>query len=312
MTPGHEPASRQRRVGRPVHRRGSFRGGPGPARSGSLSAGRERGCGAGRRRARRRRARYRSSGAADCRCPRRSRGCGAEGTLRIGSLQGSGMHFDGVELHLAGHDGKVSISLAGRTLGGTVALDGGGKVARRRAAGRGSAGAGRGFAPPAARGVGITAGHRRQPGARAAVGHGARWALTPRSAALSKLDLQLDDSRSAAIWRIDDFDTLASRFDLTADHLDLDRYLPAPAAADSTSAVAAPAEIPVQTSGTLSTSGRLRARRTDHWGRHPAGRAGRSEGGPRGAASRPGERRPLRRPATRAAWRWTPPTPPRG
>lgn len=84
-----------------------------------------------------------------------------------------------------------------------------------------------------------------------------RWHLTGSTLVLDDLEVRLDDSRLTGSLRVMDLDTLATRFDLAVDRLNLDAYLPPedPEAEESE----AEAEIPVEAIRDLNLNGRLRA-----------------------------------------------------
>jgi len=73
-----------------------------------------------------------------------------------------------------------------------------------------------------------------------------RWALTGTSAALSDLDLALDDSRITGSAGVTSFDTGAATARLSIDRLNLDSYQPRESAAPTGTAASDPAEVPFE------------------------------------------------------------------
>jgi len=96
------------------------------------------------------------------------------------------------------------------------------------------------------------------------LGGTARWSLGEDSLGLDAMDMQLDDTRLKGSLDISNFDQPVTRFDLSLDAIDLDRYLePDAPEGDSRSGEgkSAPAadDIPVETIRDLRLDGRLRA-----------------------------------------------------
>jgi AsmA protein len=85
--------------------------------------------------------------------------------------------------------------------------------------------------------------------------------LEKQSLEITNLALGIDESRLTGSLAIKNFDRPAYRFDLALDQIDLDRYLPAPAPADSTkpaaTAPAEPVEIPLSLLRSLDLQGKL-------------------------------------------------------
>jgi AsmA protein len=81
---------------------------------------------------------------------------------------------------------------------------------------------------------------------------------------IPKIALQLDDSTLSGSLKINDFDTLANRFDLTIDRLNLDRYLPADTGSESPSSKSSQPTsadallLPLALLHEINTNGRLR------------------------------------------------------
>lgn len=86
----------------------------------------------------------------------------------------------------------------------------------------------------------------------------ARWQVGADSAAVEELSWQLDDTRLTGRVGIDDFERLATRFDLAIDRIDLDAYLPPEADEAEAAAEEAESEIPVELVRGLDLAGRLR------------------------------------------------------
>ncbi|HSW52619.1 MAG TPA: AsmA family protein [Sulfuricaulis sp.] len=85
--------------------------------------------------------------------------------------------------------------------------------------------------------------------------------LEKQSLDITNLALGVDDSRLTGTLALKNFDKPAYRFDLALDQIDLDRYLPAPATADSAKPAAAtpaePVEIPLSLLRSLDLQGKL-------------------------------------------------------
>lgn len=88
----------------------------------------------------------------------------------------------------------------------------------------------------------------------------AHWQASATALAVDELELRLDDSRLSGHLAVDEFDSLSSRFDLTLDRLDADRYLaPEDSTSSSTPAPsgAEPTMLPLDALATLPVAGRL-------------------------------------------------------
>ncbi|MFO1354724.1 MAG: AsmA family protein [Gammaproteobacteria bacterium] len=113
--------------------------------------------------------------------------------------------------------------------------------------------------------LGEPAPHTADPQALTRLGGSAAWALGSDSLDLQKLDLRLDDTRLSGSLGIHGFDKPATRFDLRADQLDLDRYLAPSAGKAAGSGEAGSAagtktaadDIPVATLRSLRLDGRI-------------------------------------------------------
>lgn len=86
-----------------------------------------------------------------------------------------------------------------------------------------------------------------------------RWQLNSDSLVLEQLSVLLDDSTLSGSAGIDSFDSLAARFDLTLDGVDLDRYLPAEGAEPAVPGNGAgePTEVPLALLADLPVTGSL-------------------------------------------------------
>lgn len=105
------------------------------------------------------------------------------------------------------------------------------------------------------RALGAEAPVTRDPKALASLALEARLEATDKSAAFEDLKLTLDDTRMTGRAGIEDLDTMALRFDLTVDQLDLDRYQP-PEEKDAKPA-AQPEELPFKDLEGLNVRGTL-------------------------------------------------------
>jgi AsmA protein len=84
---------------------------------------------------------------------------------------------------------------------------------------------------------------------------------TTKSVKLSRVDMQLDDSKLTGTAGISDFDSMAMQFDLLVDRLDAERYMaPAPpkSASSASKQASPPVEIPVELLRALNMRGNLR------------------------------------------------------
>lgn len=186
-------------------------------------------------------------------------GLRAQGTLGIGILMAGGMEFRDVVLALDSAAGPLSIDLSSRTLGGRIALTGSGDTRGRDAHLAGNVEFD-GLVPRTLLGDDY---RTAEPGVLGRLGGTSQWRLGTRSLALDRLDWQLDDSRITGRVAIEDFDRLATRFDLSVDRIDLDAYLPpTPEGSTERTDPSAPAtEIPVALIRGLELDGRLNAGR---------------------------------------------------
>ncbi|MBX3705979.1 MAG: AsmA family protein [Pseudomonadales bacterium] len=183
----------------------------------------------------------------------------AQGTLGIGILKAGGMEFRDVVVALDSTAGPLSIDLSGRTLGGRVALTGNGNTRGRDAHLAGNVEFD-GLVPRTLLGDDY---RTAEPGVLGRLSGTSQWRLGTRSLALDRLDWQLDDSRIAGRIAIEDFDRVATRFDLSVDRIDLDAYLPPTPepSQERTDQVAPATEIPVELIRGLELEGRLNAGR---------------------------------------------------
>ncbi len=92
-----------------------------------------------------------------------------------------------------------------------------------------------------------------------------QYSGTANSISLSKLTLQLDDTKATGNLAVTDFASQALRFDLNADQMNVDRYLPPPAEGESrpaatpeSAAAGAATELPLETLRSLNIQGNLK------------------------------------------------------
>lgn len=179
-----------------------------------------------------------------------------DGRLRIDALTASGITLEAVDLTLAARDGNVSTALSARGLGGSVNLEGRGRVAGDTPALSGTLTV-TDIAPRTLLTALDAAVETADPDVLQRFAGRADWRLTPAAAELTDMRWQLDGTTLTGTAGVDDLDSLAARFDLTLDRLDLDAYLPpeSEAAADTEDSEL----IPVETIRELALDGRLRA-----------------------------------------------------
>jgi len=110
----------------------------------------------------------------------------------------------------------------------------------------------------------------RDPNALAAFALKSGYRLTTKQAQLSSLDLTLDETRVRGSAGIEDLDTMAMRFDLGVDAINLDRYMgpeekkdekKKEAAANTKAAAAPPTDLPLELIRSLNLAGQLRVGR---------------------------------------------------
>jgi AsmA protein len=183
-------------------------------------------------------------------------GLNITGALSITALQAANVNVAGLRLELASQDGTATMTLGGRIAEGSFALDGRGNVGGSSPQLTGTIDV-RDVSPRALLTAMDADLATADPAVLARFAGTSRWRLTPASLALTDMRWQLDDSSLTGTLQVDDFDTLASRFDLTLDRMNVDAYL-APDDADAAPAEDV-AEIPVEAIRDLNLDGRLRA-----------------------------------------------------
>lgn len=179
-----------------------------------------------------------------------------EGRLRIDALTASGVTLEAVDATLDARDGNVSTSLSARGLGGGVNLEGRGRVAGDAPALTGTLTV-TDIAPRTLLTALDAAVETADPDVLRRFAGRADWRLTPAAAALTDMRWQLDDTTLTGTAGVDDLDSLAARFDLTLDRLDLDAYLPPESEAEADTEESE--LIPVEAIRELALDGRLRA-----------------------------------------------------
>jgi AsmA protein len=180
-----------------------------------------------------------------------------EGRLRIDALTASGVTLEAMDLSLNAGDGNVSTSLSARGLGGSMTLEGAGRVAGDTPALTGTLTV-RDLSPRALLAALEAPAETANPDVLQRFAGRAAWRLTPKSASLTDMRWQLDDTTLTGTAGIDDLDRLAASFDVNIDRLDLDAYLPPEAEAEEADAEDAEL-IPVDAIRDLALDGRLRA-----------------------------------------------------
>lgn len=179
-----------------------------------------------------------------------------EGRLRIGTLRASNVVLENVDLELASRDGTVTTALAASGLEGSVKLEGRGNVAAAKPQLTGDLSIDS-ISPRVLLTRMDAAPETADPNVLTQLSGNSRWRLTPSSLALNEMRWQLDDTELTGTLEIADFDTLATRFELTLDQMNLDGYLAPedPSAPEESSET----EIPVELIRDLDLQGRLRA-----------------------------------------------------
>ncbi|MFW6092653.1 MAG: AsmA family protein [Pseudomonadota bacterium] len=182
-----------------------------------------------------------------------------DGTATVRRLRASGLELSAVTLTAATAGGTARIALSARSGDGTVTLEGEGP-----SGGDGPHLAGRatlaGLDPRAMLSAMDTAPETADPEVLTHLSGESRWRLEPTTLALEDMVWRLDDTRLTGTLAIEDFDRLATRFDLTLDRMDVDAYLPPREAEDTEEAPEAEAaEIPVALIRELEVTGDLSA-----------------------------------------------------
>lgn len=178
------------------------------------------------------------------------------GKLRIAELRAANVNVTGLDLEIASQGGTATLTLGGNVAGGSFAVDGRGNTGGSSPQLTGTLSV-RDLSPRALLTAMDADVATADPAVLTRFGGSSRWRLTPSSLALTDMRWQLDDSTATGSLQVDDFDTLASRFDLSLDRMNVDAYL-APEEADAATADEA-TEIPVEAIRGLNLDGRLRA-----------------------------------------------------
>jgi AsmA protein len=183
-------------------------------------------------------------------------GLDLDGRFRIGQLQASGVALSDVRVTAVSRAGNATVGLQGQGMGGRFQIDGSGNVAAAEPQLRGRMTL-ENLSPRQLLTALGTPPDTADPNALASLAGTANWRLGSRSAGLESIAWQLDDTRLTGSLGVDDLDALATRFDLSVDRMDLDRYLPAeqadaPPEQDT--------EIPIELIRDLNLNGRLAAR----------------------------------------------------
>jgi AsmA protein len=198
----------------------------------------------------------RSPGTAPARAEAAPTEVDVEGAVRVGSLRVSGIELADIEVGLASRGGRASVTLAASGLNGRITAKGTGATGGDdvRLAGTMNVD---GISPRLLLEALDAAPETADPEVLASLSGTAGWVVTPRSAAVDDMRWRLDDTSITGSARIDDFDAMATRFDLALDRMDVDAYL----APDDAQAAESEeeTEIPVDLIRGLNLSGRLRA-----------------------------------------------------
>lgn len=179
------------------------------------------------------------------------------GAFTVDALTASGVEMRDLALRLTSDGDTVAITAAVAGLGGgNLALEGGGNVSGGDPRLTGTLTV-EGVSPRALLTAMGAAPETADPAVLDRLAGTARWILAPRSAALQDMRWQLDATTATGSLHVDNFDTLATRFDLALDRLDVDAYLP-PESSEQP-APEEPAEIPADLVRGLTLEGQLRA-----------------------------------------------------
>ncbi|MDZ7669513.1 MAG: AsmA family protein [Gammaproteobacteria bacterium] len=178
------------------------------------------------------------------------------GNLRIDDLRAAGVAVNELQIEIAARAGTVTVDLNGQTADGGFALDGRGNVSSNEPQLSGNLKVD-GVSPRTLLQELDADMATADPDVLRSFSGNSRWRLTPRTLTLEDMRWQLDDTTATGRFAVADFDTLASRFDIALDRLNVDAYL-APDEED-VAAGEAQTEIPVEVVRALNLDGRLRA-----------------------------------------------------
>jgi len=148
-----------------------------------------------------------------------------DGRLRVGRMVAAGVAVDDVDFTLTSSGDTVSTRLTAGLLDGSLTAAGSGQVSGASPAISGTLTI-TDISPRALLSALDAAAETADPDVLESFAGRADWRLTPRRAAASNMRWQLDGTTVTGSAGIDDFDTLAARFDLTLDRLNADAYLP--------------------------------------------------------------------------------------
>ena len=178
-----------------------------------------------------------------------------KGRLQIAQLRASGVDVTNLDLGLENTANQLSLSLNGNAAGGSFRVTGSGNIAAANPQLSGTAE----LVKLSPRQLLTALGEPPQTAKDSVLSNlsgTSRWRLGGRSIALESLNLLLDQTTATGSLRIDDFDRLATRVELSLDRLDLDAYLPPEDAAPEETEVET--EIPVAQIRALDLAGTLK------------------------------------------------------
>ncbi|MEQ8857996.1 MAG: AsmA family protein [Pseudomonadales bacterium] len=184
-------------------------------------------------------------------------GVPVNGKLSVGTLRSAGIDVSDLALTLTSAAGVVATSLDARALNGSLKIDGRGDVRGAEPALAGTI-AVSDVSPRALLEAADAVPETADANVLRRFAGTARWQLTPKAVAFEDMRWQLDDTTFTGSARVEDFDSLAPRFDIVLDRMNVDAYLPpesdAPAESDPDAEI-----IPVALIRDLDARGRLRA-----------------------------------------------------
>lgn len=180
-----------------------------------------------------------------------------DGRLRVGRLVAAGVDLEDVDFSLTSNGSSVSTRLTAALLEGSLTAEGSGRVSGASPAIGGTLTVAA-LSPRALLSALDAATETADPDVLQRFAGRADWRLTPRQVSASNMRWQLDGTTLTGSASIDDFDSLAARFDVALDRLNVDAYLPPES--EETAAEDADAElIPLDAIRGLVLDGRLRA-----------------------------------------------------
>ena len=185
------------------------------------------------------------------------KGLNLDGNLMVRQLHVLNLDVADLQLGVKEKQDELSLSLTGRVAGGTFRLEGGGDVGQSLPQLSGSLSVDN-LSPRQALDATGNSVATADPALLASLSGTSSWRLGSRALAFEQMSWQLDRTKLTGSAAIDDFDTLAARFELSLDRLNLDGYL-APQAEGAATDTGAAADIPVEVIRDLRLEGRLTA-----------------------------------------------------